>query len=236
MERGALKAPTFITFEGGEGSGKSTQVKILANRLSSLCIKVIPTREPGGSILSERLRSLILDPAVKDQSVLTEALLFSAARSDHLDQIIRPALKQGHTVICDRFSDSTRVYQGYAGNLDFQVLKTLECIVLGPTVPDLTIIIDLPAHVGLERAKKRNADKVSGVQKTNDILRSETNVVADQFERRDIAYHEKLRQGYIHIARQEPERCVIIDGMEDVEEVACAIWSVVEKRLLESKQ
>lgn len=227
-----MKVGSFITFEGGEGSGKSTQVKILENRLTSLNYGVISTREPGGSILAERLRTLILDPTLTDYSALTEALLFSAGRSDHLDQIIRPALRQGQIVICDRFSDSTRVYQGYAGNLDTQILNSLESIVLGPTVPDLTIIIDLPVNVGLDRAQKRSGKKSASTQKCNAIPNTVINSQTDRYESRSLDYHERLRQGFLKIARLESERCVIINGLENVDNVSNAIWSVVEMRIL----
>ncbi len=149
-----MTAGKFITFEGGEGSGKSTQAHNLAGRLRAQGIEVVLTREPGGSPFAEALRTLILDPETPPHSALSEALLFYAARADHLDKTIRPALNAGAWVICDRFSDSTRVYQSEAGGLPGEVLDALEEIVVSPTVPDLTFILDLPAELGLGASRE----------------------------------------------------------------------------------
>lgn len=210
----------FITFEGGEGSGKSTQAQLLADRLRGRGRDVVLTREPGGSPFAEQVRALILDPGTAPHSALAEALLFYAARSDHLDTAIRPALAAGRWVICDRFSDSTRVYQGTAGGLEPTVLERLEGMIVAPTAPDLTLILDLPADLGLARAaSRRQSGALSPIQ-------------PDAYEKRDLAYHERLRAGYAAIARAEPQRCVLIDASRDRNDIAAEIWAHVKRRLL----
>ena len=210
----------FITFEGGEGSGKSTQALLLADRLRARGSDVVLTREPGGSPFAEQVRALILDPGTAPHSALSEALLFYAARSDHLDTTIRPALAAGRWVICDRFSDSTRVYQGVAGGLEPAVLDRLEATIVAPTAADLTLILDLPAETGLARAaSRRQAGALSPLQ-------------PDAYEKRDLAYHERLRAGYAAIARAEPQRCVLVDASRARDTVAAEIWAHVERRLL----
>ncbi len=216
----AMATGKFITFEGGEGSGKSTQAQLLADRLRGRGSDVVLTREPGGSPFAEQVRALILDPATAPHSALSEALLFNAARSDHLDTTIRPALAAGRWVICDRFSDSTRVYQGVAGGLESAVLDRLEGIIVAPTRPDLTLILDLPADVGLARAaNRRQANAVVDMQ-------------PDAYEKRDLAFHERLRAGYAAIAKAEPQRCVLVDGARSPEAIAAEVWAHVERRLL----
>lgn len=210
----------FITFEGGEGSGKSTQAQLLADRLRAAGIDVLLTREPGGSPFAEQVRSLILDPKTAPHSALSEALLFYAARADHLDKTIRPALAAGRWVICDRFSDSTRVYQSIAGGVDAAVVEALDRLVVTPTRPDLTFILDLPASTGLTRAnRRRHAGQPEGAE-------------PDPYEKRDLAFHERLRAGYLAIARAEPQRCILIDGAEPVDAIAQAVWGQAEGRLL----
>jgi len=211
----------FITFEGGEGSGKSTQARVLADRLSARGIEVVLTREPGGSPFAEALRAFILDPETPPHSALSEALMFYAARADHLDKLIRPALNSGRWVICDRFSDSTRVYQSEAGGLPTEVFNTLEEIVVEPTTPDLTFILDLPAELGLGRALGR---RTAG--------RANADTEADAYEKRELAFHWKLREAFAAIARSEPERCVLVDGSADEADVAEAIWAAAEMRLV----
>ena len=210
----------FITFEGGEGSGKSTQASRLAQRLEQLGIEAVLTREPGGSAFAEALRTVILDPEMPPHSALSEALLFYAARADHLDKTIRPALNSGRWVISDRFSDSTRVYQSAAGGLPGEVFNALEEMVVAPTTPDLTFILDLPAELGLGRAHDRRRSVGAGGEEP------------DAYEKRDLAFHWKLRQAFAAIAKSEPQRCVMIDASADPAAVADAVWSAVEKRLL----
>ena len=202
-----------MTLEGGEGAGKSTQIRLLADALSAAGRDVVMTREPGGSLGAEAIRGLILTGGHSFSS-LTEALLFSAARTDHLEKTIRPALARGAVVLCDRFSDSTRAYQGASGGTDPSVLEALESIAVGMTRPDLTIILDLPAEEGLKRAAARRG-----------------NGVVDRFEGEALAFHEKLRAGFLEIAQEEPQRCVLIDASRPVEVIAADLRSIVLKRL-----
>jgi dTMP kinase len=220
----------FITFEGGEGSGKSTQANLLAERLQGLGHGVTVTREPGGSPFAERLRDLILDPGIERHSALAEALIFAAARADHLEEVIRPALAAGRFVVCDRFSDSTRVYQGYAGRVEPRLLEALELIVIGHTRPDLTIVVDVPPEVGLARAALRQNARNSA--DANKLGKQPRSLLADRFEARDLEFHKRLREGFLEIAELEPQRCVVVDGQKSVEEVAQEIWAAVEARLL----
>ncbi len=204
----------FITFEGGEGSGKSTQAALLANRLRLLFIAVELTREPGGSPGAEIIRHILLSGTAKPLGPDAEAMLFAAARDDHLRQTILPALEQGKWVICDRFADSTRVYQGVLGNVDPRLIKALERVTVGDAMPDLTFILDIPAEEGLARAHERRGD-------------NET----DRFESESLEFHKKLRDAYLDLAKNNPERCVVIDARLPQDEVAKRIWREVSKRL-----
>ena len=205
----------FITFEGGEGSGKSTQARLLAEALRGRGIDGVLTREPGGSPFAEQVRSLILDPATPPHSALSEALLFYAARADHLDRVIRPALVAGRWVISDRFSNSTRVYQVEAGGLPLEVFKAFELIVVKLTYPDLTFILDVPPEVGLSRATTRRlAQALSG---------------EDAYEKRDLAYHTRLREGFLAVAKAEPRRCHVLDATQPEEAIAAEVLAQVER-------
>ncbi|MGA9136584.1 MAG: dTMP kinase [Methylovirgula sp.] len=208
----------FITLEGGEGVGKSTQVLRLAERLRQSGIDAIETREPGGSPGAEMLRDLLLSGRTKDLGAKGEAILFAAARIDHIDHKIAPALAAGIWVISDRFADSTRAYQGTLGGLDAGFLRALERVTLGELRPDLTLILDLPAEVGLARAAARRGPGVA----------------SDRFEAEPIAFHDALRKAYREIAAAEPQRCVIVDATRSEDEVAQAIWDAVSYRLLGS--
>jgi dTMP kinase len=220
-----MTAGKFITFEGGEGSGKSTQARLLVDALKARGDEVVLTREPGGSHFAERVREVILDPATPPHAALSEALLFYAARADHLARTIRPALAAGRWVVCDRFSDSTRVYQGHAGTLDPGLIEALERMIVAPTRPDLTVVIDLPAREGLVRAQARR-------KASEPVLAGASARVEDPYEARDIAFHERLREGFLAIAEAEPQRCVVVDGRLAASEVAARVWAEARRRLM----
>ena len=216
----------FITFEGGEGSGKSTQAQMLAEALGARGIDVVLTREPGGTPFAEQVRRLLLDPATPAHSPVSEALMFYAARADHLDKVIRPALAEGRWVISDRFSDSTDVYQSQAGGLDRAMFEMLEHAVVGSTRPSLTVVIDIDPRVGRVRTVQRRvgvAGLASGAAGSDDG--------GDSYERRDLAFHESLRRGFRAIAEAEPQRCVMIDGARPAAEVARAVLEAAVTRL-----
>jgi dTMP kinase len=204
----------FITFEGGEGSGKSTHAAVLAQRLKSLGLEVVLTREPGGSTGAEIIRHILLSGIAKPLGAETEAILFAAARDDHVRNTILPALQAGNWVICDRFIDSTRVYQGALGKVDQRLIRSLERVTVGSAFPELTFILDGPAQIGLARAKSRRGQDV-----------------ADRFEAESLEFHEKLRQAYRALAAEEPARCIVIDGRAPRDVVADRIWSIVQERL-----
>ena len=204
----------FITFEGGEGTGKSTHAAILAARLKTFGINVQLTREPGGSPGAEIMRYILLSGVVRPLGPNVEAILFAAARDDHLSTLIRPALERGKWVVCDRFADSTRIYQGVAGNVDPRTIRAMERIVVGDTKPDLTLILDVPVKEGMRRAAQRRGA-----------------ASADRFEAETLTFHEKLRDGFLMLAANEPDRCVLIDATISKEEVGERIWRAVLKRL-----
>ena len=206
----------FITLEGGEGGGKSTQARLLATWLEARGQKTLVTREPGGTPLAEKIRGLLLNPVDGYPDPLTEALLFNAARRDHLMRVIRPALAAGTHVICDRFADSTRAYQGAGGKLDPSVIATLEQLVVTGAWPDLTLVLDLPAEVGLSRVAARH--QAAGAEK-------------DRFEIEDIGFHQRLREAFFVIAAREPGRCALIDAQPAPEVVAAAVAEVAAARL-----
>jgi dTMP kinase len=204
----------FITFEGGEGTGKSTQASLLVRRLKTLALTVVLTREPGGSAGAEVIRYVLLSGAAKPLGAEIETILFAAARDDHVRTMIVPALERGKWVVCDRFIDSTRVYQGAVGDVDPRIIRSLERVTIADAMPDLTFVLDLPADIGLERAAAR---------------RGGTN--ADRFEQETLAFHKKLRDAYRDIAAQEPSRCVLIDAQRPQSAVADEIWAIVSDRL-----
>ena len=208
----------FITFEGGEGAGKSTQINRLANLLRRRGHDVLVTREPGGSQGAEAVRHVLLDGQAEEFGVRMEAILFAAARNDHVEQIIRPALEEGTVVLCDRFMDSTRVYQGVTGNLEPAFTENLERVAVHGVVPDITIIIDVPAKTGLERARKRGSKDSSG---------------PDRFEKEEIVTHEKRREAFRELCQSEPDRCKLVDGMAKEDTVALTILELVEAILPE---
>lgn len=204
----------FITFEGGEGTGKSTQAQLLAHRLQMLGRAVLVTREPGGSPGAEAIRHVLLSGAAKPLGPDAEAILFAAARDDHVRIKIAPALAAGTWVICDRFADSTRVYQGVLGKVDPRLIRALERITVGETKPDLTLILDLPPHLGLSRARRRRGHDA-----------------ADRFESEEVSFHGELRAAYRELAAREPKRCVVVGASGKPGAVAAAVWSTVLERL-----
>jgi len=208
----------FITFEGGEGSGKSTHAKRLAEKLKEAGIEVVLTREPGGSPGAEIIRHILLSGAAKPLGAETETILFAAARDDHVRKVIRPALVAGKWVICDRFIDSTRVYQGVLGKVDQKLIRGLERVTVGAAMPDLTFILDVPANVGLARATRRRKGGA-----------------ADRFESETVEFHEELRSAYKADADAEPDRIMIIDGRPPRDIVAERIWTTVRERLKPDK-
>lgn len=204
----------FLTFEGGEGSGKSTQVRLLATNLAEAGWDVVTTREPGGSPVGEALRGVLLDGSVRGLGDEMEALLFAAARADHVDSLIRPALDAGSVVICDRFVDSTRVYQDAAQRKDPVLFSLVEAATTSGVLPDLTLLLDLPASEGLARAAARRGS-----------------AQADRFEGEETELHEKRRDAFLAIAAAEPGRCRVVDAARPVETVARDIRDIVTNLL-----
>ncbi|MGN6583902.1 MAG: dTMP kinase [Rhizobiaceae bacterium] len=203
----------FITFEGGEGAGKSTQIEALAKRLLE-GFDVVVTREPGGSQGAEALRHVILSGAAEPFGPAMEAILFGAARSDHIEQFIRPAVERGAVVLCDRFIDSSRVYQGITGNLQSSFMAALERVTVNGLMPDLTFILDIDPAQGLRRATQRRGAEI-----------------ADRFEKEALSIHSRRRKAFLDIARKEPKRCVVVDASDPPEKIAGRIAGIVEKRL-----
>jgi|AGTN01.2.fsa_nt_gi thymidylate kinase len=208
MERGK-----FITFEGGEGAGKSTQLKMLADSLALAGIEVVTTREPGGSKGAEAIRALLVTGDTDRWDAETEALLHTAARRDHLARTVWPALERGAWVVCDRFADSTLAYQGYGHGLSREFILNLTRLAVGAFAPDLTLILDVPVEEGLRRAGGRGGAE-------------------DRYERMGAAFHERLRQGFLEIARTDPDRCAVIDAVQDPDGVHRSILRAVKSRLL----
>jgi len=217
MAETLLKRPSgrgrFISFEGGEGSGKSTQIKKLSERLEALKLRVVLTREPGGSPGAEIIRHLVLSGMGKLLGPDAETLLFAAARDDHVRTVIQPALNQGIWVLCDRFSDSTRAYQGRLGHVPAGLLNAMQRVTIGDLKPDLTLILDVPVEVGLKRAAARRGKQAP-----------------DRFESEDLKFHQDLRDAYREIAAAEPERCVLVDADANPDAVAAQVWSALRDR------
>jgi len=211
-----LTQPRFITLEGGEGAGKSTQARALASRLEALGHEVVLTREPGGAPGAEAIRQLLVTGETDRWTVRAEALLHFAAREDHLARTIRPALARGAWVISDRFVDSTFAYQGIAQGLGEDAINILSGLVIGGDMPALTLVLDLPVELGLARAHRRAGQDHSA---------------EDRYERMDTTFHSTLRNAFLTIARADPRRCVIVDATQDAEHVARQIWHSVTSRL-----
>lgn len=207
MKRGA-----FISFEGGEGTGKSTQIRHLSQTLTERRIPHIVTREPGGSPGAEQIRDLLVTGGADRWSPLSETLLFYAARVDHWHKVIRPAIDDGKLVLCDRFADSTMAYQAYAGGMERERIEQLHALVLAGVKPDLTLILDLDPGSGLARAQARPGAEA-------------------RFESKGLAFHERLRAGFLDIARRDPARCRVLDADRPVDAIAADIIRLVDERL-----
>lgn len=214
MQREAAETGRFITFEGGEGSGKSTQAGILANRLARAGRKVFATREPGGSPAAEEIREALLSGQVSQFGPFAEALMFGVARADHIEKAIGQALLEGKWVVCDRFLDSTRAYQGATAGVPRGIINALERLTVGGLLPDITFILDIPPEDGLARAAERRSD-----------------AAPDRFESQELMLHERIRRAFLDVAEEEPERCVVIDASQPEAMVAEDVWEVVLQRL-----
>jgi dTMP kinase len=212
----------FITLEGGEGGGKTTQAALLSGRLRRAGLDVLQTREPGGTPRAEAIREVLLSGKAKRFGALGEAALFYAARESHLELSIRPALERGTWVVCDRFSDSTRAYQGAAGGLPRSVIDILDSAVVGSTRPDLTIIFDIPPEMGLRRVSQRKRGVLEGASEQQRL---------DRFEIMNIAFHRSLREEFLAIAKAEPSRCAVVDASQNERRVTDEVWTVVQDRL-----
>ena len=205
----------FITFEGSEGCGKTTQIEALAKALEAQGKTVLITREPGGTLIGEKIRNLLQDPGHENEiSDMAELLLFSASRAELIASRIQPALKRGEIVICDRFYDSTYVYQGLGRAIDMDIVEQLNQITVGTLKPDLTILLDLDAKVGIERAKSRQSGEL------------------DRIENESLVFFEAVRNGYLELAKKEPERFKTIDGLLSVDAIKAIIWDTVETKFL----
>ncbi len=201
----------FITFEGGEGSGKTTQISLLADYLESQGHEVVKTREPGGTPDGEKIRDLIVSQSERHDPLFDVFLLFSARRI-HVNEVIKPALEDNKVVICDRFTDSTRVYQGYGLGVDLQVIETLKILSIGTLEPDLTFVFDINPEIGLSRAKKRSDEDGTNEQK---------------YETYDKDFHERLRTGFRNLVRQNPGRFVVLDAGQDIDAIRMEIQDAV---------
>lgn len=208
-----MKKGLFITFEGPEGSGKSTQSKMIYKYFEEKGVDILWTREPGGSDICSQIRKVILDPANAEMDDYTEVLLLAADRNEHVANVIKPALEQGKVVICDRFADSTLAYQGYGRGIDMEHLKYLHKMVTRGLKPDLTFLVDIDVKKGLERVQSRG--EVKG---------------GDRIERQQIDFHHRLRKGYLEMSGKYPKRYEIVDGDQTLKEVNAEILDRLIKR------
>jgi dTMP kinase len=206
---------TFITFEGIEGSGKSTQIRLLFEHLKGREVDVKMTREPGGTVIGERVRGILLDPSTRGLIPRAELFLYAAARVQHIEEVIQPALEEGKVVLCDRFMDATVAYQGFGRGIPLNVVKVVNSLVAIELKPDLTILLDLPVEVGLRRARERNqADAASATSR---------------FEDEDMAFHQRVREGYLELAAAERARFKIVPADQPIEKVAKQIQGIVSR-------
>jgi len=209
-----LSMALFITFEGGEGCGKSTQARVLHRRLSQLAIPTILTHEPGGTLLGKQL-SRQLKWERTDISPLTELLLFNASRSQLVTEVIQPNLKDGKIVICDRYADSTTAYQSYGRGLDLEMVRAINNAATQEIKPDLTVLLDIPAEAGLTRKKAKRRDR---------------------FEQEDIAFHQRVREGYLKLASDDPQRWLVVDATQSKEKIAESVWQRVSQLVSEQSK
>lgn len=212
----------FITFEGVEGCGKTTQIRLLADALRQSGKKVVLTREPGGCKISDKIRAILLDSENSEMTPLAELLLYAAARAQHINEVIRPALVTGNIVLCDRFTDATVAYQGFARGIDLGLINRLNETATSGCNPDLTVLIDCPVETGLERAIARIE---AGSASDSGHLREE------RFERESIEFHQKVRNGYLTLAGKSPDRFIIINGTESMTAIAATILRTVSARI-----
>lgn len=213
----ALQRSRFVTFEGGEGVGKSTQAKRLVASLAARSIEAVRTREPGGTARAEAIRSFILKGSSESWGAGAEAVLFAAARLDHVTQLIAPTLAKGKWVVSDRFHDSTRAYQGLTGGVDEKLISALEVLALDGHTPDVTIILDMDPAAAFQRLAERAAEFG----------------VADRFEREDLDWHRRLREAFLLIAENNPERCVVIPAGQPEDALAQEVWDTITRRFPE---
>jgi dTMP kinase len=213
MARPNIRTGVFITLEGPDGAGKSTQAHLLADRIRGTGREVVLTREPGGTALGERVRDVLMHAPAGSHDGLSDALLFNAARARQVSEVIRVALDSGKVVVCDRFSDSTLAYQGYGGGVPLDQLRALKLIAIGDITPDRTVLVDLPIAAGLERRQTGSEA---------DLTRFETDDKAH-----GATFHERVRSGYLELARQEPTRWRVVDGSADPGSVSVSVWSAV---------
>lgn len=210
-------AGIFITFEGVEGCGKTTQIQMLARALVLPGRELLLTREPGGTPIGEKIRTVLLDAGHGAMSPLAELLLYGAARNQHVRELLRPALEREAVVLCDRYADATTAYQGAARRITPEVIAEVHRVTTEGLWPDLTIVLDLPPEAGLARARARNAEDVAAIGQ-------------DRFEREEMEFHERVRAGYLEIARREPGRIVVVDGAREAEAIHQDILRIVQRR------
>ena len=208
----------FISFEGGEGSGKTTQINRLSDYLNAQGRRIVSTREPGGTEEAEKIRNFLVKRDGGNWTPEAETLLLYAARSMHVEQIIKPGLHDGKIVISDRFSDSTRAYQGYGHGYDIDKINALDALILNGFKPDITIVLDIDPQEGIDRSTRRLANEALNLKR-----------MEDRFEQLDIDFHQKLRQGFLDIAKQEPDRCHVVDAAQSLDKVTADIQAIVDK-------
>lgn len=209
----------FISLEGGEGTGKTTQIELLSNKLKEIGINTTTTREPGGTIEAEKIRNLLVQRDGGNWDPLSEALLLFAARREHLVKLIWPEMEKGNWVITDRFADSSRVFQGYGMDLGQEIINRLYRLIAEDFCPDLTIVLDIDAEIGLRRSNKH-------MQDSNDELEN----TEDRYELMGLEFHKKLRDGFLKIAELYPRRCIVINAEQSIEEIHAEIMAVVSKK------